>query len=175
VPLSFKAKNRKVKFFTSNQSSYTQSNNIIRIPISSATGFLDAPNSFIKLVYQNLQGAGGKTHTFCNSASSLFKRIRVISSKGGELEDIVNYNITHSVVSDLMLSFENRASRGEAPHLIHKQSLLVLLLLRLLVLLLLVVDLLRLKHLLNVINSEPLLLLVNQLVHGVVIILDALN
>jgi hypothetical protein len=58
--------------------------------------------------------ANAKTHTFCNSASSLIKRLRIISDKGGELEDIINYNQTHAMCADLVLDIPNRWCRVEA-------------------------------------------------------------
>ena len=111
TPLAFNAKSSKRVFYTSNQSTYSQSNNVIRIPISSGTSFLDGPNSFLKFDYIVKENA---THQFSNSAHSLIYRLRVISdSSGMDLENILYYGHTHCMISDLTLSPPERASRLE--------------------------------------------------------------
>jgi len=85
VPLSFKAKQKSVLYTTSNQSTYTQQNNLIRIPMASSVAFQDGPNTFLKFLYTNNSGAPQR---FSNSAHSLIKHMRVISSQGVDLENI---------------------------------------------------------------------------------------
>ena len=113
TPLAFKARSSPVKFFTSNQSNYTPQNNILRIPISSATSCLDGTNSFLKLTYTN-QDLAGNDHKFSNSAHSLIKRLRIVSQQGGmDLEDIREYWQIHASMSDLLLAPDNRSVRVE--------------------------------------------------------------
>lgn len=113
TPLAFNAKSSKRIFYTSNQSTYSNSNNVIRIPISSGTSFLDGPNSYVKFTYKNAE-AGNVTHKFANSAHNLIYRLRVISDVSGQdLENILYYGFTHSCIADLTLSSAERASKLE--------------------------------------------------------------
>jgi hypothetical protein len=113
TPLAFQAKSSKRIYYTTNNSTYTQDNNVIQIPISSGTAMLDAPNSFLKLSIKNTTG-GGKVIRFNNSAHSLIQRLTIrADSTGSELEDINYYHQIHAALSDLMLSPEKRFSRGE--------------------------------------------------------------
>ena len=110
-PLSFKARHVPVVFATSNQSTYSQANNLIKIPVNSSTAFLDGPNSFIKLKFKNNQAVF--TQKFNNSAHSLIEHLRVLTRGSEPLENIQNYDKVHSVMSDLLLSPENRYVRQE--------------------------------------------------------------
>lgn len=115
TPLSFQSTSSKRVYWTSNQSSYSGANNIIRIPISSGTSLLDSANSFLKFDYVNNEGnASGITHQFSGSAASLIYRLRVISDNTGQdLENILFYNHCAVMCADLMLSPAQRASRFE--------------------------------------------------------------
>ena len=111
TPLAFNAKSSKRVFYTSNQSTYSQSNNVIRIPISSGTSMLDGPNSYLKFDYTQNEAP---VHQFSNSAHSLIYRMRVISdTTGQDLENILYYGQAHCMISDLTLSPAERASRLE--------------------------------------------------------------
>ena len=112
TPLAFSANSQKKIFFTSNQGSYSQSQTVIRIPISSATDFLDGANSYLKFDYVN-QDAANCDHTMANSANCLFYRIRVISDKGGDMENILYYSQAHACMSDCLLDASKRLTRAE--------------------------------------------------------------
>jgi hypothetical protein len=112
TPLAFNAQSSKRLFFTSNQSTYSNTQTVIKIPISSGTDFLDGPNSYLKFDYVNVEGAA-YTHTMSNSANCLFYRVRVIADKGSDLENILYYNQTHAAMADLILGPEARAARVE--------------------------------------------------------------
>jgi len=112
TPLAFNAQSSKRIFFTSNQTTYSNTQTILRIPISSGCDFLDGPNSFIKFDYVNVE-ANPYTHTMANSANCLFYRVRVIADKGSDLENILFYNHCHAAISDLVLGPEKRATRAE--------------------------------------------------------------
>ena len=111
TPLAFEGKQQLKQFFPTNQSTYSQDNNVIRIPISSGNAFLDGGNSYLALSFQNTNATANTTYTFSNSAHSLIDRIRVIAASGQELENIMNYSHTHACLSDLLLSPEKRMSR----------------------------------------------------------------
>ena len=76
--------------------------------MASSVAFQDGPNTFLKLVYQNTSGVPQR---FSNSAHSLIKHMRVISSQGVDLENIREYWQIHAALSDLLLSGDNRDSR----------------------------------------------------------------
>jgi len=99
-----------VVFATSNQSTYVQSNNLIKIPVNSSTAFLDGPNSFLKLTYLN---NSGRVQKFNNSGHSLIEHIRILTRGSEVLENIQHYNQIHCVMSDLLLSGENRLVKEE--------------------------------------------------------------
>lgn len=112
TPLAFNAQSSKRIFFTSNQTTYSNTQTVMRIPISSGTDFLDGPNSYLKFDYVNVEGAAN-THSMSNSANCLFYRVRIIADKGSDLENILYYNATHAAMSDLVLGPEARAARVE--------------------------------------------------------------
>ena len=111
TPLAFEGSQSLKMFFPTNQSTYTQDNNVIRIPISSGNAFLDGGNSYLKLQFTNTNATPAGIYTFSNSFHSLIDRVRVIASSGQELENIMNYAHTHACLSDLLLSPEKRMSR----------------------------------------------------------------
>lgn len=115
TPLTFQSTSSKRVYWTSNQSSYSGTNNIIRIPISSGTSLLDSANSFLKFDYVNNEGNNPNViHQFSGSAASLIYRLRVISDNTGQdLENILYYNHAAVMCADLMLSPAQRASRFE--------------------------------------------------------------
>ena len=110
-PLSFNSKPVPVIFATSNQSTYTQSNNLVKIPVSSATAFLDGTTSFLKFKYTNMDAT--RTQRFCHSAHSIIQNLRVLTRGSEPLENIQEYDKLHSLVSDLLLSPENRLVRTQ--------------------------------------------------------------
>ena len=109
VPLSFKAKNKPTLFTTSNNSIYSM-NSVIRIVFSSASCFDDGTNKFIKLDFKNTSAHSVR---FANSAHSLFRHFRVLSSFGPDMENIRDYYQIHAAMSDLLLSPENRLVKKE--------------------------------------------------------------
>jgi len=114
TPLAFAAHSQKKIFFTSNQSTYSNTQTVIRIPISSATDMLDGPNSYLKFDYVNNDAAGGGSiHTCANSINSLFYRVRVISDKGGDMENILYYGVNHAAMADCLLDVNKRLTRAE--------------------------------------------------------------
>lgn len=117
-PLSFKARQVPVVFATSNQSTYSQANNLVKIPVMSSTAFLDGPPSFIKLVYTNTSAVF--TQKFNNSAHSLIEHLRVLTRGSEPLENIQHYDKIHSLMSDLLLSGENRYTRQQEGYGSHK-------------------------------------------------------
>ena len=110
TPLAFEGKQLAKFFFPTNQSTYTQNANIIRILISSGSAFLDGGNSYLKATYTNTSTA---TQTFSNSFHSLIDRLRVVSASGMEVENILSYNHLHGCLSDLLLSPELRLTRAQ--------------------------------------------------------------
>jgi len=112
TPLAFNAQSSKRIFFTSNQSTYSNTQTVLRIPIASGSDFLDGANSYLKFTYKNT-GAGAYTHTMSNSANCLFYRVRVIADKGSDLENILYYNQTHAAIADMTLGPEARSARLE--------------------------------------------------------------
>ena len=111
TPLSFQGNQQLKHFFPSNQSTYSQSNNIIRIAISSSSAFLDGGNSYLKLDFQNNNATANTTYTFSNSYHSLIERVRIVASSGAQIEDIMYYNQLHAYLSDVLLSSEKRQTR----------------------------------------------------------------
>ena len=112
TPLAFSAQSTKRIYYTSNQSTYSQTNTVFRIPISSGTDFLDGPNSYLKFDYIN-RDADPVVHTMSNSASCLFYRVRIIADKGGDLENILYYGFNHACVADGVLDPAKRLTRKE--------------------------------------------------------------
>ena len=110
TPLSFSAKTSQKLFFPSNNASYNQDNNIIRIQISSGNSFLNGAESYLKLQFTNKNITAGCTYTASNSWHSLIERVRIIASSGQELENIMNYGQTHAMLCDLLISPEKRMS-----------------------------------------------------------------
>ena len=109
-PLAFSSRQVPVVFTTSNQSTYSQANNLIKIIVSSSTAFLNGPSSFLKLKYKNKSDVF--TQKFNNSGHSLIEHIRVLKNSA-PLENIQHYDKIHSVMSDLLLSPENRYVKQE--------------------------------------------------------------
>ena len=110
TPIAMKARQRPVIFTTSNQSTYTQQNSLMRIPLSSSVAFEDGTNTFLKFEYTNDTAAPQR---FSNSAHSLIRHFRVIASQGIDLENIRDYWQVHAGMADLLLSPENRYVRQE--------------------------------------------------------------
>ena len=109
TPLGLAGSSKKVKFFPQNAGIFTKTNNIIRIPISSSSCFLDGTLSFLKFSFKNTSVAKCR---FDNSAHSLISRMRIMSkSGGGDIEDIRQYAYLHSMLSDLQLSVPERHTR----------------------------------------------------------------
>jgi hypothetical protein len=113
VPLGLQARARKSKFFPTNAGVFSNTgNNIIRIPISSSTQFLDGTQSYLKFTFRN-DNANANAYQFDGSAHSLFNRIRVLSKSGGaDLEDYREHDQTHCMLSDLCLTNQERFTRA---------------------------------------------------------------
>lgn len=108
TPLAFNSKPVPVVFATSNQSTYSQSNNLVKIPVSSATAFLEGTASFIKLKFTN---KSLNKVRFNHSAHSLIEHLRVLTRGSEPLEHIAHYDKIHSLLADVNLSAENRLVR----------------------------------------------------------------
>lgn len=114
TPLSFEGRQMTKLYYPTNQSTYSNTNNVIRIPISSGNAFLDGGNSYLKLTFTNKNArpaADACDYTFSNSGHSLISRIRVISASGHEIENIMYYNHLHAALSDLSLDENKRLTR----------------------------------------------------------------
>ena len=111
TPLGLSSKSKKVKFLPNNGGPFSNVNNIIRIPISSASAFLDPSFTSLKLTYTNINSAGVAVQ-FDSSANSIIQRIRLVSASGGDLEDIRNYGYLVSMLSDLHYSLHQRFTKS---------------------------------------------------------------
>ena len=109
TPLGLSSKSKKVKFLPQNAGIFTNINNLIRIPISSSSAFLDPAMTSLKLTYTN---SSGQTVQFDGSANSVIQRVRLISASGGDLEDIRNYGYLVNMLADLQYSLDQRFSKG---------------------------------------------------------------
>lgn len=110
TPLGLAGRSKKVKFFPNNAGSFTGTqNNIIRIPISSASCFLDPALTSLRLVYTNLSLADAN---FDSSCHSLISRMRITSKSGGvDLEDIRYYSFLHAMMADLQMGSGQRVAK----------------------------------------------------------------
>ena len=109
TPLGLASKSKKIKFLPNNGGPFSNVSNIIRIPISSASAFLDPSFTTLKFTYTNNSGA---TVQFDSSANSVIQRIRLISASGGDLEDIRHYGYLVSMLSDLQYSLYQRFTKS---------------------------------------------------------------
>ncbi len=111
TPLGVSARAKKVKFLPQNAGDYTNVNNIIRIPISSSTSFLDPSSTALKFLFTN---TSGQTVQFDGSAHSVIQRMRLTSKSGGmDLEDIRNYGQLVNMLSDLQYGNQQRFCKSE--------------------------------------------------------------
>ena len=111
-PLGLSAYASKVAFYPQNAGTFNNTNNnVIRIPISSQTSFLDGALSYLKVKVVATPGAG-RTARLDNSAHSLFKSIRIISKSGSDLEYLREYAQLHAMLSDIQLSTDERLTRS---------------------------------------------------------------
>jgi hypothetical protein len=111
TPLGLSGRASKTLFYSQNAGIFTGTqNNIIRIPITSSTAFLDPKLTALEMLYTNL---ATKKHQFDSSGHSLIKRMRIISSStGAELEDIREYDHLMSMLSDCQMGVHTRAHQG---------------------------------------------------------------
>ena len=80
TPLAVSAVSKRTKFLPTTGHTYSQLNNILRIPLSSALDFVDGSGTLLKFKYQNLSG-----QTICmdGSAHSVIQTLRLISTTSG--------------------------------------------------------------------------------------------
>jgi hypothetical protein len=109
TPLGLSSKSKKMKFLPQNAGTFTNNSNIIRIPISSASAFLDPAFTSLKFDYTN---TSGQTVQFDGSANSVIQRMRLVSASGGDLEDIRHYGYLVNVLSDLQYSLHQRFTKS---------------------------------------------------------------
>lgn len=111
-PLGLSAYASKILFYPQNAGTFNNTNNnVIRIPISSMTSFLDGALSYLKVKYTATPGAD-RFAQFDNSAHSLFKSVRIISKSGSDLEFLREYAQLHAILSDIQLSTDERLTRS---------------------------------------------------------------
>ncbi len=82
-----------INFASENAGTFGPSNNIVRIPVSAQSGFLDLTNArlaFDLTAVAALQLDGG--------AHCMIQRLRVLSVTGLELERIESYNLIHTII-----------------------------------------------------------------------------
>ena len=110
TPLAVSAVSKRTKFLPTTGGTYTQNNNILRIPISSSTDFLDGSGTVLKFTYKNTTA---QTITFDGSAHSVIQTMRLISTTSGqELELIRNYSQLHNMLSDLVMGPQQRFAKS---------------------------------------------------------------
>lgn len=101
IPLGTPAKSSVRKFYPKNGRDFTPTGtNIIQLPLYAEGQFMDcAGHSFLKFDFLNKSshtcvfGGGGP--------QGLFKRVRVLSATGQQLEDMDDYNALHSLLQDV--------------------------------------------------------------------------
>ena len=105
IPLATPAKSAIRKFYPVNGGgSYTATGqNVIQLPIAAEGMFLDAAgHSFLKFdVKVSANGTGLLPRA---PAHNFFKRLRILSATGQQLEDIDDYNALHQLMIDLQCS-----------------------------------------------------------------------
>ena len=112
TPLGVASSAKKIKFFPAGATVFTPSNNIIRIPISSGSCFLDGTMTALKFTYHNGDPNVGNFACVDGSASSFIARMRLSSqSSNADLEDIRFYGHLHAALSDMCMSTAQRFSR----------------------------------------------------------------
>ena len=84
------------EFHAENQSTFTPSNNIIRIPVSSME-FLDLMDCHLAFDFTNKSPAGNTVH-LDGGASCVIDMVRVLSTQGVELERIEGYNLISTII-----------------------------------------------------------------------------
>ena len=110
TPLAVSATSKRTKFLPTTGGIYTPNNNILRIPISSSTDFLDGSGTVLKFTYKNTTA---QTITFDGSAHSCIQSLRLISTTSGqELELIRNYSQLHNMLSDLVMGPQQRFAKS---------------------------------------------------------------
>ena len=107
IPLATPAKSSIRKFYPSNGRKFTYDGvNIIQLPLAAEGQFLDAAShSFLKFDMlfsgtasgQEMRMGGGGAHCWID-------RLRILSATGQQLEDIQDYNVLHSMLTDLTCS-----------------------------------------------------------------------
>lgn len=107
IPLATPAKSSIRKFYPSNGRTFKYDGvNIIQLPLAAEGQFLDAAShSFLKfdMVFksntagQEMRMGGGGAHCWID-------RMRILSATGQQLEDIQDYNVLHSMLTDLTCS-----------------------------------------------------------------------
>ncbi len=107
IPLATPAKSSIRKFYPSNGRTFKYDGvNIVQLPLAAEGQFLDAAShSFLKfdMVFksntkgQEMRMGGGGAHCWID-------RMRILSATGQQLEDIQDYNVLHSMLTDLTCS-----------------------------------------------------------------------
>ena len=112
TPLGVASSAKKIKFFPAGSQEFGPANNIIRIPISSGSCFLDGSMTSLKFTYVNQDPTATNHACVDGSASSFFHRMRLSSaSSNADLEDIRFYGQLHSCLSDMAMSLPQRFSK----------------------------------------------------------------
>ena len=112
TPLGVASSAKKINFFPAGSSIFSPANNIIRIPISSGSCFLDGSMTCLKFTYVNEDINVGNFSCIDGSGSSFIARMRISSaSSNADLEDIRFYGQLHAALSDMAMSLPQRFSR----------------------------------------------------------------
>ena len=96
-----------LQFAPENTSTFTASNNIVRIPVNS-TQFLDMKQA--RLAF-DMDITGTSTATYLDGgAACVIQRLRILSVTGLELERIESYNLLHAVLDQYSTTVQERIS-----------------------------------------------------------------
>lgn len=120
IPVGYPASTFKRKFFA-NKTTFTPSDNTVRIYLNSS-GFLDLSQGMLKFTVKNLNlttpvppaAAAASPAKIDGSAHSFIQRLTVYGPDMTILDQVENYNIAASILSDIQLSRDYRSTIGNA-------------------------------------------------------------
>jgi len=106
----YKAQRHLTSFNAENASTFTESNNICRIPCSSGS-FLDLNQAVLGF---QLKNSSSQTNSLQldDCASSVISRVRILNMQGGELERLENYSLLSSKLNQYTRDFNTLVSEG---------------------------------------------------------------
>lgn len=111
IPLATPAKSSIRKFYPSNGRDFEYDKvNIIQLPLAAEGQFLDAAShSFLKfdMVFKSDKSSAGSMRMGGGGAHCWIDRLRILSATGQQLEDIQDYNVLHSMLTDMTCSSDH--------------------------------------------------------------------